>query len=96
MKIVICCSQGMSSSALVMRMRQYVKKNDLDIEIAATTADRVINGDVDFDVLLLGPHIRTEKKRIEKILPDKKIAVIEMKSYGRLDGEAVVRQAIDL
>ncbi|MBR4471773.1 MAG: PTS sugar transporter subunit IIB [Erysipelotrichaceae bacterium] len=95
MKIVICCSQGMSSSALVIKMKKYIKENQLDIEVIATTTEKAINTENDFDVLLLGPHIRTEKKRIEKVLPGKTIEVIDMKSFGRFDGEAVVRQAIE-
>ena len=66
MKIVICCSQGMSSSALVIRMRQYIKENQLDISVLATTTEKAINNANDFDVLLLGPQIRTEKKRLQK------------------------------
>ena len=96
LNFVICCSQGMSSSALVKRMKDYVNENGLNIEIKATTADSVYAGNVPFDVLLLGPQIRFEKNKLQEKFPKKVIEVINMRDYGRLDGEAVVKTGMDL
>ena len=96
MKIVICCSQAMSSSALVIKMRNYVKQNDLDIEVYARTIDQAVYADKDYDVLLLGPQIRNEKAKLQALLPDKKIAVVDMIAFGRFDAEAVIKQAKEL
>ena len=53
---IICCSQGMSSSALMKKMQDYVKTAELDVDVKAVTTDRIMSGEVPFDVLMLGPQ----------------------------------------
>ena len=48
------------------------------------------------DCILLGPQIRFEKENICKIAGDVPVAVIDMKDYGRMNGEAVVQKAKEL
>lgn len=93
---VICCSQGMSSSALMKKMKDYVAQENLDINIVASTTDRVKSGVLPFDILLLGPQIRFEKSNLVKQFPDKPIDVIPMTCYGRIDGESVVKFGLEL
>lgn len=95
-KIVICCSQGMTSSILVRKMREYIEQNHLDMSVRTGNVDRVINHELNFDILLLGPQIRTEKQRLKKLFPEKSIEVIEMKAYGRLDGESIIKYVLTL
>lgn len=93
---IICCSQGMSSSALMKRMKYYVANQNLDINVKATTVDRILTKEIDFDILMLGPQIRFEKNKIKKVFPDKIVEVISMQSYGRLDGEEVIKTGLKL
>ena len=93
---VICCSQGMSSSALMKKTKDYVAQQQLDINIIASTTDRVKSGAVSFDVLLLGPQIRFEKAKLVKQFPGKPIDIIPMVYYGRIDGEGVVKFGLEL
>lgn len=95
-KIVICCSQGMSSSVLVRRMKEYINNQNLDVSVKSSNVDRILCGENDFDILLLGPQIRAEKTKLKNKFPDKQIDVIEMVSYGRLDGKSVVKNALSL
>ena len=48
------------------------------------------------DVCLVGPQIRFEIKNIRKELPDIPVEMIEMRSYGTMDGKAIVKHAKSL
>lgn len=91
--IVLLCNQGMSTSALVMKMREVAERNELDYEINAYSVDSAENSAKDADVILLGPQIRYKKTEVQKIFPDKPVDVIDMSVYGMLDGKKVVIQA---
>ncbi len=93
---IVCCSQGMSSSALMKKMRDYISKENMDIEVKASTVDRIMSREVQFDVLLLGPQIRFEKTKLQQQFPEKAIDVIPMTLYGRLNGEEVVKLGLKL
>lgn len=93
---VICCSQGMSSSALMKKMQDYVAAENLDVDVKAVTTDRIMSGEIPFDVLMIGPQIRFEKNKLKNKFPEKAIDIIPMKAYGRLDGAEVVRVGLQL
>lgn len=92
-KIVLLCNQGMSTSALVMKMREVVERNNLDYEVNAYSVDSAEGTAKDADVILLGPQIRYKRNDVQKLFPDKPVDVIDMAVYGMLDGKKVVIQA---
>ena len=92
-KIVLLCNQGMSTSALVMKMREVAERNNLDYDIQAYSVDSAETTAKDADVILLGPQIRYKKTEVQKQFPDKPVDVIDMEVYGMLDGKKVVIQA---
>lgn len=92
-KIVLLCNQGLSTSALVMKMREVVEKNSLDYEVNAYSVDSAEYTAGDADVILLGPQIRYKKNDVQKLFPEKPVDVIDMSVYGMLDGKKVVLQA---
>ena len=95
-KIIISCSQGASSSTLVKRMRDYIAAENLDAEVLAATTDSIMAGEVEFDVILLGPQIRYEVKNLKEKFPDKPIDVMPMLVYGRLNGKGAVDLALKM
>lgn len=92
-KIVLLCNQGMSTSALVVKMREVAERNNLDYQINAYSVDSAEKSASDADVILLGPQIRYKRSEVEKLFPDKPVDVIDMAVYGMLDGKKVVVQA---
>lgn len=92
-KIVLLCNQGMSTSALVAKMREVIEKNNLDYEVNAYSVDSAETEAKDADVILLGPQIRYKKNEIQRLFPDKPVETIEMSVYGMLDGKKVVIMA---
>lgn len=92
-KIVLLCNQGMSTSALVQKMREVAQRNNLDYEINAYSVDSAEQTAKDADCILLGPQIRYKKPEIQKQFPDKPVDVIDMATYGMLDGKKALIMA---
>lgn len=92
-KIILLCNQGMSTSALVMKMREVVERNQLEYTVNAYSVDSAETTAIDADVILLGPQIRYKKSEIQKLFPEKPVDVIDMSDYGMLDEKKVVIQA---
>ena len=91
-KIVLLCCQGMSTSMLVSKMQKAAAEQGLDYDIAAHPIASAASVAADADLILLGPQVRFQQSKVQKELPDCKIEIIDMKSYGMMDGSGVVRQ----
>ena len=98
-KIMLACSAGMSTSLLVTRMQKAAKERGLEAKIWAVseTALTTEYAADPCDVLLLGPQVRFRLKSIkEQVKNAIPVDVIDMRTYGMMDGAAVVAQAYDL
>ena len=91
-KIILFCSAGMSTSMLVNKMREVAAKDGKDYEIAAYPMNEVEKG-VDADVILLGPQVRFALNQFKGQFPNTPVDVIDMRSYGMMNGKAVVELA---
>lgn len=89
-KIVLLCNQGLSTSALVAKMREVIERNSLDYEVNAYAVDTAETTAKDADVILIGPQIRYKKNEVQGLFPEKPVEVIDMSTYGMLDGKKVV------
>lgn len=45
----------------------------------------------DADIILLGPQVAFEFKKVQTMFPDIPVKVIDMKDYGMMDGKAVMK-----
>lgn len=90
LKVVICCSQGASSSFLVGRLNTYIKQNNLDMSVREATTDVIMTGGVEFDVLLVAPQIRGQVTKLQESFPDKAVGNIEFRLYSGMQPKAVV------
>lgn len=98
MKIILCCSAGMSTSLLVNKMKEAAKAQNLEAHIEAIPyqeVERYLDGT---NVILLGPQIRYKLNDMKKIGEKNNIgvAVIDTMKYGRMDGKGVLEDAINL
>lgn len=92
-KIVLLCNQGMSTSALAAKMREVAERNNLNYQINAYSVEEAETTAADADVILLGPQIRYKKNEVKKLFPAKPVDVIDMATYGMLDGKKVLIMA---
>lgn len=98
--IMLACSAGMSTSLLVNKMKEAAAAQGIEANIAAyssSEAEQKLTSE-DVDVLLLGPQVRFMQKQFEDLVADKNIpvAVIDMADYGMMNGENVLKTALNL
>lgn len=96
MKILLCCSAGMSSSILVKSMRQAAMKLEVDCAIASVSVTQVPQYISKVDVILVAPQLTYELNRIrEKAVPYKvRVFPIGRGDYGQMNGERILLQTL--
>lgn len=98
-RIMLVCAAGMSTSLLVQKMQAAAKEKDLEAEIFAVSAteadERLADTNAPVDVLLLGPQVRYMQNEFETKLTIP-VAVIDMRDYGTMNGEVVLKTALEL
>lgn len=95
-KILLVCSAGMSTSLLVTKMQKSAEEQGLDLEISATGSGTYKDEAVNADVILLGPQVRFMLNEVKSAVSGKPVDVINMMAYGKMDGAAVIEQAMKL
>ncbi len=98
MNILLACAGGFSTSLLVERMKKSAADQNKNYHIKAIAFNNLKQNLNDIDVVLLGPQIKNSLAVAKEIIGDKKIpvALIKMKDYGRVDGNAVLKFAEEL
>ena len=96
-RILLCCAAGMSTSLLVTKMENSAKERGIEAKIWAVSEKNVDSEEGNYDVLLVGPQIRYKLKELEKKCEGKcPVSMIDMKDYGRMDGEKVLDLGLKL
>lgn len=84
----------MSTSLLVHRMKEVADSRKIDAEIWAKGANDS-EADIECaDVILVGPQLRFLAKRIKEEANGRPVRVIDMMTYGRMDGEHAMDLAL--
>lgn len=91
--IVLLCAAGMSTSLLVTKMEKAAAAAGLECVIKAYSLSEAKTVVPDADIVLLGPQVRFNQKKIKAEYPDKVVECIEMRDYGTMNGEAVIKFA---
>lgn len=95
--ILLVCSAGMSTSMLVKKMQEAAVKNNVEANIWAVGDAESPTNAPKADVIMLGPQVRFLEKKMKDLVKDEKpVQVIDMASYGTMNGEKVLKQALSL
>ena len=95
--ILLVCSAGMSTSMLVKKMQAAASEKGVEATIWAVGDAESQAESKKADVVLLGPQVRfLLKKMEERVDHAKPVAVIDMASYGAMNGAKVLDTAIQL
>lgn len=96
--ILLACSSGMSTSLLVSKMEASAEALGEDVKIWAVGQDKAVADLPTADVLLIGPQMRFMQKKFAKAAEEYNVPVevIDSVAYGRVDGEAVLKRALEL
>lgn len=92
-KVVMFCSAGMSTSLLVTKMRTEAEKQGLDWEIEAHSLNEAKKFGPEADLILLGPQVQFALEKMKERFPEVPSVVIDMRSYGLMDGKSVLELA---
>ena len=98
LKILLCCSAGMSTSLLVTKMQAAAKEQGIECSIQALAEGEVKNHEDEMDVLLLGPQVRFLLKKMKEKYEPKGIPVdiIPTVDYGTMNGAKVLALALKM
>ncbi len=98
-KIMLACSAGMSTSLLVTRMEKAAAERGLECKIWAVSETQLLTEYTNepADVILVGPQVRFRlngiKEQVKNAIP---VDVIDMRTYGMMDGTKVLDQALKM
>lgn len=88
--IILLCAAGMSTSLLVTKMQDAAKEQGLEYHIEAFAINEDKKASELADVLLLGPQVRFQVKKMREKYPDLPIDSIDMRDYGTMNGANVL------
>lgn len=97
-KVLFVCQAGMSTSLLVTKTLEAAKAKGVELTIEAYSEAEAKNHLDGVSVILLGPQVRFLLGNIKKMVEGKNInvEVIDSISYGRMDGNALLKQITKL
>ncbi len=90
-KIVLMCSAGMSTSLLMNKMRAAAEAEGYDCTVEAVPIRSADVKGADADIVLLGPQVRFQVKKIASELSCP-VEAIDSMIYGRMDGAALLKR----
>ncbi|MFV0381788.1 MAG: PTS sugar transporter subunit IIB [Breznakia sp.] len=95
--ILLVCSAGMSTSALVRKMEEAASEKGIEATIWAVGDSQSEAELPKADIVCLGPQVRfLEAKMKERVNNEKPVMVINMADYGMMNGAKVLEQALAL
>lgn len=97
-RILLACGIGASTGFMAANMRKIAKKQGLEVKVQAVSKSQIMEYADKIDILLLGPHFSSEveKYRAELKNYNIKVASIDSEAYASLDGETILKDALDL
>ena len=91
--IILMCSQGMSTSMMVQKMSEEAKKIDYKCHIEACSVSEIDEVSKNADVIILGPQVRFQLKKLQAKCDRIPMAVIDQTDYGMMNGKKVLEMA---
>ncbi|GFP74522.1 PTS sugar transporter subunit IIB [Clostridium fungisolvens] len=93
MRIILCCSQGMSSSIFVRALRKEIKEQNLDYIVASIGLFELSKYIDKTDIVLLAPQVKYAFKDVSKMSSDYNIPtiLINESDYGIMDVKKVLK-----
>ncbi len=96
LKITLACAGGMSTSLLCKKIITASEKKGFEkTECNAYPVAELKNAAPGSNVILLGPQIAYEEKKVKAQFPDIPVIVIPMTDYGMMNGEKIFNDLAD-
>lgn len=96
-KVLLICGAGMSSGIISKNAKKYAKKENIKIDFEARSNSEVSPYLPSIDLLMIGPHYALELEKFKKMTEPYNVPVITIprKTYAMMDGEAIVKTALE-
>lgn len=94
MNILLLCSAGMSTSLLVQRMKEVAQDQGVLANVWNCGSQDSDHEIPKADVVLVGPQMRFLLRKIEDQAKGIPVRVIDMMTYGRMDGAHALEIAL--
>ena len=91
--IVLVCNMGMSTSALMKKMRTYAESINYECTVDAYPVTELPSVVDKASVILVGPQISYMMEKIKAVAKDVPLAPIPAQLYGLMDGKGVIELA---
>lgn len=95
MKILLLCTAGISTTFLVQKMREQASKLGMAAQIWSCSSHESSQEIDKADVILLGPQLRYLLRKVELLANGKPVRVLDMRTFGSMDGKQALSIAID-
>lgn len=92
-KVIVCCTMSITSSLLVVKMRELIKERGLDIDVEALPASDAVSQISDADLIMLAPMVSDAKEAFEGA-GAKKVVVVTSDNYLNYRASDVLDQAV--
>lgn len=96
LRIMLFCAGGMSTSFLVQNMRKAAVNRGIEAEITASGELELYQKLNLIDVVMLAPQARFAEGKFRKLCKEnqKRFALIDPMTYGKMDGNAALDLAL--
>ena len=91
--IILLCAAGMSTSMMVQRMQAAAKEIGYECKIEAHSVSEADQIKDIADIILLGPQVRFQLKKIQDICEGVTVKSINPADYGHMNGKNVLMHA---
>lgn len=90
MKVLLCCSAGISTTLLMKRMEAYAREKGVSpFEIEVRGAGEAAAHAAGCDVVLLGPQVAYLERRVAEEAAPVPVGSIPMQDFARMDCPAI-------
>lgn len=93
--IVLLCSGGMSSSFIVDKIKLATSDSKYEFEINSYGVHD-LSVARNAHLVLLAPQVGYQKRLIQNKLTTRRVAIIDRKDYGTMNGNAVFKQILEI
>ncbi|MGL4561803.1 MAG: PTS sugar transporter subunit IIB [Brevinema sp.] len=95
-KVVLCCSAGMSTSLFVQKAVDFAKAQNIELSMQAISVAELDNylKDHDVDLIAIAPQIRFQEAQVRE-KTSKPVFIVDMRDYGLMNVSKVLPEMIE-
>ena len=89
-RLLLCCSGGMTTAFFADKIKNGIKVLNLNMEVAATSYQKIYNVAQNYDVILLAPQVSHVKLQVEKVFKNKLVLKIPTQIFASYNVGALI------